>query len=102
MRTASQELVPETLVYEHDVLGTLVYSRLPQGYQGPTQVDLEGAHSRTVLCFPEVRDARLAAKFGVGELGGYRSAVLSPASAECVTHSKWSDWAFDVETEPLH
>lgn len=97
-----QDFVPETLIHEHDVLGTQVLSGLPSGYEGAVRVELEGAHARTTLCFPTVREAQAAAKFAISELGGYKRAMLRPAPAQWVTHRTWSDWAFDTQADPLH
>lgn len=84
----------ETVEYEHDVLG-LVVSRIPAGYQGPTQLHAQGRVS-SLAVFPDFAQALSAARFAVGELGGYNRAVLTPSTAEAVTFEYWDDWAFAI------
>lgn len=86
-------ILEEKVLFEHDFVGTAV-TRLPDDYLGPCEVVLEG-RTRLVLVLPTVDDAYSAAKFAVGELGGYLRAVVNTKQPEQeVTHQTWTDWAF--------
>lgn len=70
------------------------FSTLPLGYEGPCRMTYTGRlgvpHS---VVFANVAEARLAASFAVQpDRGGYRTAELTVANAEEVTHACCVDW----------
>lgn len=89
----SYDVLDEEVVHQHDILGGTVMSRAPAGYTGPTQLEVTRRTS-SVAVFPDYAQALSAARFAVGELGGYNQAVLTPSTHDKVTHESWDDWAF--------
>ncbi len=84
----------ETVLFEHELLGTAV-SNLPPDYEGPCELVVQGRTGQSAV-FPTVDDACAAARFAVGELGGYLRAQVKAGRDLAVTHRTWSDWAFQV------
>lgn len=84
----------ETVVFEHELLGTAT-SSLPLDYEGPCELTVQGRTEQSAV-FPTTEDALAAARFAVGELGGYPRARVSEARNKVVTHKTWSDWAFQT------
>lgn len=89
----SYDVLDEEVVHQHDILGGTVMSRVPAGYTGPTQLEVTRRTS-SVAVFPDYAQALSAARFAVGELGGYNQAVLTPSTLDKVTHENWDEWAF--------
>lgn len=82
----------EKVLFEHDFLG-IALSRVPPGYEGPCVVQLEG-RTNSAVAFLDVGNANSAARFAVGELGGYSKAVVSRAPGADYGYAHWTDWAF--------
>lgn len=87
------EIELDQRVLTESELGTAL-TCVPQGYQGPTWVHLEG-RSSVSLVLPTVEDAEAAAKFAVSDLGGYHTARILPAPGTEPSHATWRDWAFE-------
>ena len=68
---------PARELYATEELG-IAYSKVPPGYTGPVLLQLDYKESRTV-CFPCEEEGNRAAAMAVGPLGGYNSALVSPA-----------------------
>ena len=68
-------------------------SFVPTDFEGPCKVQLSG-RVPTTRVFPDRVNAERAAKFAVGELGGYWKAEVYPAEGEPITESSWDSWAF--------
>jgi hypothetical protein len=73
---------------------SIAYTEVPDGYEGPCQLTIPNQSPKAIV-FPSVRQACRAAKFAIGEIGGYVLAVVSPAEDKKVTHETWESWAFD-------
>lgn len=85
----------EKVIVEHDEGGCAV-ARLPEGYEGPCLLEVRGA-TKHCVGFNCVSDALSAARFAVGGLGGFYSAVVRPGkTADENTYARWSDWAFEA------
>lgn len=84
---------PARELYATEELG-IAYSKVPPGYTGPVLLQLDYKESRTV-CFPCEEEGNRAAAMAVGPLGGYNSALVSPAPPhQRVTHQSAHDGLF--------
>lgn len=83
------------LIYEHEVLGS-AYSAVNPGYQGACRMEYKSpSGARGSAVFPNPTEAESAARFAVGELGGYAVATVTEAPGWPPTHEKYVDWAFE-------
>lgn len=72
----------------------VAYSHVPSNYAGPCRMTAEG-RTKAVIVLPSVTDAENAARFAVGELGGYHASRVEPAPDAISTHASWDLWAFE-------
>lgn len=83
------------VLYETDVLG-IAYTSVNRGYSGHCALECQRNWGRGThrAVFPTVDDANAAARFAVGELGGFNRADVFEAPKDAPTHDSWDDWAF--------
>lgn len=79
------------VLYETDVLG-IAYTSVRPGYLGHCSLTCSGRTKQRAV-FPTTEEAHSAARFAVGELGGFNVANVHEAPDESVTHASWEDWA---------
>lgn len=80
----------------------IAYTRVREGYRGPCEVRIEAAGRDDRVVLPDVYEANRAAKFAVGDVGGYEMAVVVPAPDAKVTHRTWTSWAFGHPPAAAH
>ena len=82
------------IIEEAEIFGT-AYSNAPINYQGICRVIVDGRRSQ-YLVFPNEGEASQAARWAIGDLGGYDRATIFPAEPnEPITHQTAEEWFFD-------
>lgn len=84
------------LVHEEpmEIGGHTVHSEVPNGYEGPCAVRAADGTEKLICAFPSAPEAMRAAIYASTPDGGYGSTMIQPCTAQMVTHSEFSDWAF--------
>lgn len=85
-----------TTIHEEpiEIGGHTVVSYIATGYEGPCAVRDEVQTEELICAFPNASEANRAARYATTQDGGYGSVIITPCSADHITHAKFVDWVF--------